>query len=320
MANQKGQAIYSYLGYAIIGVVILGALYLFMWSDVIQQAQDPGLAEARQAVAKRQWGTALSLFSKAVELKPDNAQAYAGRARAYTELGNLGQAFDDINHAIKLQHRNSGFIGQKGVILKMQGKLEEADRTLASAIRINKKDGWAVGQRADVLMRKSKPEEALQEANNAIKLEPRLVGNYCIRAWILTNMGRCKDAAEDFKKVEVMGGSDAWFLQSKAWFLLTCQDETVRDPDKAMQLAEKAVELSGGRNGIVLETLAEANFRKGDPLKAADLQKKAIELEKRKCPDGSCVDDMKDRLKKYEMASRQEIRPRQEMLPLGPPR
>ncbi len=117
-----------------------------------------------------------------------------------------------------------------------------------------------------------------------------------------------------------MGGSDAWFLQSKAWFLLTCQDETVRDPDKAMQLAEKAVELSGGRNGIVLETLAEANFRKGDPLKAADLQKKAIELEKRKCPDGSCVDDMKDRLKKYEMASRQEIRPRQEMLPLGPPR
>ncbi len=215
MANQKGQAIYSYLGYAIIGVVILGALYLFMWSDVIQQAQDPGLAEARQAVAKRQWGTALSLFSKAVELKPDNAQAYAGRARAYTELGNLGQAFDDINHAIKLQHRNSGFIGQKGVILKMQGKLEEADRTLASAIRINKKDGWAVGQRADVLMRKSKPEEALQEANNAIKLEPRLVGNYCIRAWILTNMGDAKTLPRTSRRLRLWGAVTPGFCRAR---------------------------------------------------------------------------------------------------------
>ncbi len=318
MTSEKGQAVYSFLGYAIIVLVVVGVLFLFPWSDTMQQKKDPGLQEAFTAASQKQWKKALGLFNKAIESNPKSAAAYLGRARANAELGTVDKALDDINQALSLDPKNATSLAQRAVILKMQGKLKEAHDDLSTALRLNARDAWVLAQRADVLMRLGKTEEALNEINKALKQDKSSVGGYRLRALILTNLGKCKEAFEDFQKVEVLGAKDPLSLQDKAWFLLTCPDETMKDPDKAMQLAQKAFELSGGRNGLVLETMAEANFRKGDSLKAADLQKRAIELEKRKCPDESCLANMKERLKKYEMASRQEFRPKLEILPLGP--
>jgi hypothetical protein len=83
-----------------------------------------------------------------------------------------------------------------------------------------------------------------------------------------------------------------------------------------MELAQKAIELSDGKDGVVLETLAEAYFRQGDALKAAEHQRKAIELGSKKCPDGSCLKEMRQRLQKYELAARPEVRTTYEFLPL----
>jgi len=129
-------------------------------------------------------------------------------------------------------------------------------------------------------------------------------------------MGKCKDASEAFKMVEKLSPNDAWSIQDYAWFLLTCPDETLQDSSKAMEWAKKALELTGGKDGLVHETVAEAYFRQGDPLKAAEHQKKAIQLGSQKCPDGSCTKEMQQRLQKYEMAARQEVRTGYEILPL----
>ena len=83
-----------------------------------------------------------------------------------------------------------------------------------------------------------------------------------------------------------------------------------------MELAKKAVEMSGGKDGVALETLAEAYFRQGEALKAVDAQKEAIKLGSKNCPEGSCVKEMQQRLQKYELAARQEIRTGYEILPL----
>ncbi|MEW6352028.1 MAG: tetratricopeptide repeat protein [Thermodesulfobacteriota bacterium] len=318
MTSEKGQAVYSFLGYAILVLVVVGVFFLFPWSDTMEHKKDPGLQEAYKAISQKQWNKALGLFNKAIGSNPKSAAAYLGRARANAELGHLDKALDDVNQALNFDPKNAGSLAQRAVIFKMQGKLNEANDDLTTAIRLNGRDAWIIAQRADVLIKKGNAEEALKEINKALKLDKNSVGAYRLRALILTNLGKCKDAFEDFKKVEVLGATDAVSLQDKAWFLLTCPDETMKDPDKAMALAQKAFDLSGGKSGLVLETMAEANFRKGDALKAVELQKKAIELETKKCPDGACVAEMKERLKKYEMASRQEFRPRQEILPLGP--
>ena len=105
-------------------------------------------------------------------------------------------------------------------------------------------------------------------------------------------------------------------LQDKAWFLLTCPDEKLQNSSTAFELAMKAFNLSEGKEALVQETLAEAYFKQGDPLKAAEHQRKAIALQQKKCPDGSCVKDMEERLKKYELFGRQETRKEYEILPV----
>jgi TPR repeat protein len=63
-----------------------------------------------------------------------------------------------------------------------------------------------------------------------------------------------------------------------AWICVTAEDPKLRNPQKALPYALKAVELSGGKESFSLDTLARVYFQLGDLDKAIDLQNKAIAL------------------------------------------
>src|SRR5262249_62335417 len=56
----------------------------------------------------------------------------------------------------------------------------------------------------------------------------------------------------------------------------TAEDPKVRNPQKALPYALKAVELSGGKQPAELDTLARVYFMLGNVDKAIELQEKAI--------------------------------------------
>ncbi len=246
---------------------------------------------------------------------PANSAAYLGRSRAYLHLGNLDKASEDADAALKKKPSAQAF-GQKGIINKLQKKNEQALQAFSRAIKLDPSYSWAYAQRADIYSRLKDQDKALQDVNQALAAKHDFVEGYRLRAWIFSRMGRCKDASADFKTVEKLSPNNAWSMQDRAWFLLTCPDERLQDSSKAMELAIKALKLTGGKDGLVHETLAEAYFRQGDPLKAIDHEKKAIQLGSQECPGGSCTKEMEQRLKKYEMAARQEVRTSYEILPL----
>ncbi|HEY4234769.1 MAG TPA: serine/threonine-protein kinase [Lacipirellulaceae bacterium] len=63
-----------------------------------------------------------------------------------------------------------------------------------------------------------------------------------------------------------------------AWTLLTIQPPSLRDPAAALAMAQRAVELNGGKSSDYLDTLALAYFDNGDPAKAAEVEQKAVDL------------------------------------------
>jgi tetratricopeptide (TPR) repeat protein len=313
---KRGLPLFTILGLAIVIAAVAAAAIVIPWADIFKKQTDTSFAEAAAALAKKEWERATILFDKSLKLSPENPAAYIGRSRANVQLGRLARAQDDVEKALALKPDSSIAYGQRGIILKLRGRYDGALADFSRAIEIDPKYAWAYGQRADLLSRKDEHEAALKDLQKALTLKPDFVDGYRLRAWILNRMGKCKEAAADFRKVEKMRPHDAWTLQDKAWFLLTCPDETLKDPSKAMELAQKAYKLGGAKNGLVHETLAEAYFQHGDPLKASELQQKAIALQIKKCPDGSCVREMRDRLRKYQMAARREKRSAYEILPL----
>jgi len=313
--NERGSTVYGLLGIVIIAVVIITTVFFFPWGQVFKERQDPDYLAGEKALADKHWEQAVALFGKLLKSNPANALAYVGRSRAYLQQGNMDEALEDANTAVERKPSPQAY-GQRGIVEKLQRKTDEALRDFSEAIKLDPGYSWAYAQRADIYSRQKDQEKALQDVNKAIAAKRDFIEGHRLKAWVLNRMGRCKDASEEFEIVEKLSPNDAWSMQDEAWFRLTCPDETLQDSSKAMELAKKALELTGGRDGLVHETLAEACFRQGDPLKAAEHQKKAIQLGSEKCPDGSCTKEMQQRLQKYEMAARQEVRTGYEILPL----
>jgi tetratricopeptide (TPR) repeat protein len=67
-------------------------------------------------------------------------------------------------------------------------------------------------------------------------------------------------------------------LNQYAWSLLTCELEDLRDPQAALPVAKRAVEMSDGKDSNFLDTLALAYFMTGDTAKAIETQEKAVSL------------------------------------------
>ncbi len=314
---EAGFSIFSFLGFVILVAVVIAIILLLPWTNVLHHWNDADLMAANDAMAQKDWKTALDFFDKSFKANPGNAFAvYIGRSRAYIELGNLEKALEEANAAVEMKPANATAHGQRGIARKLLQKYGEALQDFDEAITLDSHYWWAYAQRADVLSRMNDQEKALKDVNTGLAMKPDFVEGLRLRAWILNRMGKCKDAYADFQKVSQLSPNDAWSLQDTAWFLLTCPTEGIQDKSEALALAKRALELPGGKDGIIYETLAEAYFQRGNPVKAVELQKKAIEIGSKKCPDKSCIKQMEERLRKYEIAARPEVRNGYEVLPM----
>ncbi len=91
-------------------------------------------------------------------------------------------------------------------------------------------------------------------------------------------MGKYPEAIEAYERVLLLDGEQAVVLNNLAWLLVTVPDEGLRDPKRALVLAEKAVALE--KSPGFLDTLAEAYYANGSVQKAIETIKEAISLEK----------------------------------------
>jgi len=315
LRKESGSSVYSFMGFLILGIIVVVIVFFFPWREMLKGGQNPELVAANQAVSKKEFDKALKLFDKYITANPGDAAGYIGRSRVYVQLGDLNRAAEDAKSALAKNPSAQAF-GQQAIVLKIKGQTPDALKDFSEAIKLDPKYAWAYAQRADLYSRAQENEKALKDINKALEYNPGFVEGYRMRAWILSRMGKCKDAFDDFQKIAKMGANDAWTLQDTAWFLLTCPDEKLQDTPRAMDLAKKALDMMGTKDGVFQETIAEAYFKQGDPLKAAEHQKKAVEMGSKKCPDESCIKEMKERLNKYELAARQEVRKSYEILPL----
>jgi thiol-disulfide isomerase/thioredoxin len=94
---------------------------------------------------------------------------------------------------------------------------------------------------------------------------------------------------------------NAMMLNNLAWSLVDpSSDREIGDEAKAaaLEIAQRADEATGHKDGNVLDTLARALFLNGKPKEAAEAQEKAIEL-----AGDDAQPDMRDRLKEYQKAA-----------------
>lgn len=91
---------------------------------------------------------------------------------------------------------------------------------------------------------------------------------------------------------------DDIMLNNAAWTYASAQDASLRNPQKALEYARKAVAISKGQKANFLDTLAEALYANGMFDEAVATEKKALSME----PENEFFPDQ---LKKFQAAQRQ---------------
>jgi tetratricopeptide (TPR) repeat protein len=151
--------------------------------------------------------------------------------------------------------------------------------TLWQATLARNPDSWlAHNNLGTILRQKGRVDEAITHYQEALKIMPGNESLHFNLARASYQMGKVDQAIAQFQLALQIEPADMEAQNNLAWCLATCPQASLRNGDKAVQLARQANELAGGKNPVILGTLAAAfaeTGRFGDAVRSAQ---KAIEL------------------------------------------
>src|SRR5262249_30332855 len=128
-------------------------------------------------------------------------------------------------------------------------------------IRLSPKWAWPWFRRGNAYSELGKHDKAIADYDKAIELESKPVSAWYNRGNAYNRLGQPEKAIADLSRAIELDHVDAH--NSLAWLLATYPDAKVRDPDRAVKLAKKAVQLVPLAGGS-WNTLGVAHYRAGD--------------------------------------------------------
>ncbi len=142
----------------------------------------------------------LRFYSQAIRLKPDYADAFYNRGRAYHDKDNLKTAAQDYTKAIRLQPDFTNAFNNRGCARYYLGDLDGALEDYNETVRLEPKDGIAYSNRAEARRDKGDLKGALEDCNRAIRFKPDHAEAFYIRGTVRRAKGNLKGALEDYKE------------------------------------------------------------------------------------------------------------------------
>ena len=145
-----------------------------------------------------------------------------------------------------------------GEALGKAGRFAEAEVQLERAVELAPADPLARVRLGSVLAPQGKFDEATGHLEAALALRPGDIDAHRFLAEICAIQRRDSLALGHFSKVLAMVPDDPQIMAKMAALRLGSEDPSVRDPARALALAERAAEITGGRDPRILQLLAAA--------------------------------------------------------------
>ncbi|MEI7657491.1 MAG: TlpA disulfide reductase family protein [Phycisphaerae bacterium] len=160
-----------------------------------------------------------------------------------------------------------------------------------------------LGARLRQALQGGRAKESTEICREMLRVDPKLFPNACGIAFqqVAVNMGE-QDLAYAFAR-DVFAGplkDSEQDLNTIAWTILTEPAIKKRDLDLALAMATRAVEITQGKDGPLLDTLARAHWEKGEDAKAVEAATRAATAAKAdpKLP-AAAVEEIVQALEKY---------------------
>ena len=236
-------------------------------------------------------------MTKKIAKDPQSAKAWTARAWANYELNEFDDAIADANKAIKLcpesylpWHVRGASYWHTGQPKKAEPDLTEAIR-LADSVKLFLEKTYRF--RGGLRCNDKRAEEAIKDLNQCVKIDPEDSWGYVFRGNAYCLQKKYGKALKDYEKAISLDKDDPYPLSTLAWLLATCPEAKFRNGRRAVQLGERANDLSDDE---YLADLAAAYAEVGDFKNAVKTQKRAI----KKCQEPEEKPKLEKRLKLFE--------------------
>ena len=235
-----------------------------LFVDVITRNPDSWMAHVHVGTIRQAAGRtdeALEHFERAVAINPDYFGAHLNIGNIQMQRGDFHEAVQAYERSVTLGPRDALARYSLGAALARVERWEEAvtryteslDLGLDPALSANAELGLGLA-----LIRLERTAEAIPHMEAALAARPSDAESHGGLALLLLARGESGKAARHFEQALATRPDDPEALNGLAWIRATAGSPADRDGAKAIQLAGRAVELTGRRNAYYLDTLAAA--------------------------------------------------------------
>ena len=204
--------------------------------------RDEGLAELREAL----------------RIRPNDSDASYSLGSAFLEQGELDQAIAYFRKATESDAKSHPAHYNLAIALSRKGQLDEAIAEFRETLRLQPQHADAYNNLAIALLKKGQIEDAIAAWTKALQLEPKNADMHNNLAVALLQTGRGPAAVAEWQETLRLDPDKIGTQITLAWILSTSPEAGMRDGTKALELAQRADQISGGRNLMVFRVQAAA--------------------------------------------------------------
>lgn len=248
-------------------------------------------------------------FSRAIQIKPDFAEAHNNMGIAMERHGKLTEAVSHYREALRIKPDYAEPHNNIGVALEKQGNFSEAIRHYFKALQISSKYASAHNNLGNAMAQQGNFETAVYHYQEALRINPRYAGAWYNLGKIYASRGKTEKAILYYEKALQLNPNMADALYNLSWIYVT--NEKFRNSEKAVNLAEKLCILQKYNQPLSLDVLAAAYAEAGNFDKAVLTVQKGLELAKKMGAKELSI-GLENRLKLYQAGCPyRQIQPKQ---------
>jgi len=149
---------------------------------------------------KGQMDEAIVNFQKALEIKPDYAEAHSNLGVALFQKGQVDEAIVQYQEALEIKPNYAKAHSNLGVALSQKGQVDEAIVQYQGALELNPNDADAYTNLGVALLKKGQVDEAMVQYQKALEINPNYAEAHSNLGVVLFQKGEVDEAIAQFQE------------------------------------------------------------------------------------------------------------------------
>lgn len=205
----------------------------------------------------------IAAFREALRIRPDDADAAYSLGNALLDQGKAEEAITFFRQALALQKNNVAAHYNLAIALSRQDQLDPAIAEFQETLRLQPRHADAHNNLAIALRKKGRVQEAVEQWRQALAIQPANAELHHNLAVALLQQNQLGAAVAEWQETLRLQPNKIATQLSLAWILATSPAAEIRDGARALDLAQRAAQVSGERNLMVFRVIAAAYAETG---------------------------------------------------------